>query len=81
MSIDTRAAAFCEYVLRPMTNDLREILEQLSQLNIGISQATIRRTVFVLGCWHMVGEVIRGASYVAVTWIICQAVVQVWPLL
>lgn len=80
MSLDTRIAAFFEYVLRPLTEDIRLILEQLKYLNIGITQDTIKKTTFALGLWHLCGELIRAASYIAVTWVICQTVQVIWPL-
>ena len=71
---DQRIAAFVEYVLRPLSDDWRQIMEQVRSLNIGITQETIRRTCFALGLWHLTGEVIRAVCYVVITWIVCQTV-------
>lgn len=77
--LDTaRVSAFVEYVLRPLSEDWRLILEQLKSLNIGITQQTIKQTCFVLGLWHLGGEVIRAICYILITWIVCQTIVQVW---
>ena len=76
MSLD-RVAAFTEYVFRPLTNDIRQILEQLRSLNIGITQETVKEVTFALGLWHLTGEVIRAVSYVVIVWMVCQAVVHV----
>ena len=63
--------AFVEYVVRPMTEDIKAILDQLVALNIGISQQTIRRVALAMGCWHLLGEVIRAVSYIIIVWMVC----------
>jgi hypothetical protein len=78
---EQRIAAFVEYVLRPLSEDWRVILEQVKSLDIGLTQETIKVTAFALGLWHLGGEIIRAVSYILITWLICQAVVQIWPLL
>ena len=72
-----RIGAFVEYVMRPMSEDWRQILDQLKSLNIGITQETIKEVTFALGLWHLTGEVIRAATYVVVVWMVCQVVVHV----
>lgn len=79
--IDQRLAAFCEYVMRPMTEDIRLILQELSSLKIGISQDTIKSITLTLGLWHLASELIRAFCYIGVTAVICYTLVQVWPLL
>ena len=74
----TRIAAFTEYVLRPLSEDWRLILEQVKSLNIGLTQETIKQTCFALGLWHLVGETIRASCYIIVTWIVCQTILSVW---
>ena len=76
-----RIATFIEYVLRPLSEDWRLILEQLKSLNIGLTQDTIKQTCFALGCWHLLGELLRAGSYIAVTWIICQTLLALWPII
>ena len=71
---ETRIAAFCEYVLRPLSEDWRLIIEQLKSLNIGITQETIKETTFALGLWHLTGEIIRAITYVLITIVICQTI-------
>ena len=78
---EQRIAAFVEYVLRPLSEDWRVILEQLKSLNIGITQDTVRRTALTLGLWHLIGESIRAISYIMVTWVICQTIQVIWPRL
>ena len=73
-----RIGAFTEYVIRPMTEDIRQILEQLRSLNIGITQQTVKDVTFALGLWHLMGEVIRAISYVAIAWLVCRVVQSVW---
>ena len=79
--IEQRIAAFVEYVLRPLSEDWRLILEQLKSMNVGLTPRLIKQTCLVLGCWHLIGELVRAASYIAVTWLICQTVQAIWPLL
>ena len=74
---ETRIAAFVEYVLRPLSEDWRIIIEQLKQLNVGITQDTVNRICFALGMWHLAGELIRAFCYIFITWIICQTVVKI----
>ena len=78
MSLDTRIAAFVEYVIRPLSEDWRLIIQELKSLNIGITQDTLKQVTFALGLWHLMGEIIRACSYIAVTWVICRTVVSVW---
>ena len=76
LNID-RIHAFVEYVLRPLSDDWRKILEEARSLNIGITQQTVKEVTFALGLWHLTGEVIRAVSYVVIVWMVCQAVVHV----
>lgn len=75
---ETRIAAFTEYVLRPLVEDWRKILEELRSLNIGITQQTVKQACFALGLWHVLGEVIRAVCYVLIVWIVCHTVLLVW---
>ena len=76
MSLE-RWGAFLEYVIRPMSEDWRQILDQLKSLNIGITQQTVKEVTFALGLWHLGGEVLRAVTYIVVVWMVCQAVVLV----
>ena len=67
-------AAFVEYVLRPLSEDWRLILEKVKELDLPLTPDLIQRTAMALGLWHVLGEVIRAVCYVAVTWIVCQTV-------
>ena len=71
---ETRIAAFTEYVLRPLSDDWRAILDQVKSLNIGLTQNTIKDTCFALGLWHLTGEIIRAVTYVLITLIICHTI-------
>ena len=73
-----RIGAFLEYVMRPMVEDWRAILEQLKSLNIGITQQTVKEVTFALGLWHLTGEVVRAVTYIVVVMLVCNAVVHVW---
>ena len=76
--LDARIQAFVEYVLRPLSEDWRQILEELRSLNIGLTAETVKDVAFALGLWHLTGELIRACSYVAIAWLVCHAVVAVW---
>ena len=80
MSVDTRVAAFIEYVVRPLSEDWRLIIEKVKELDFPITPQLIQNTAMALGLWHLAGEVIRAISYLGITWIICQTVQVVWPL-
>ena len=75
---ETRYAAFIEYIIRPMSEDIRLIMEKLVELKLPITPDLIKGTAIALGLWHLCGEIIRACSYIAVTWIICEAVKVVW---
>ena len=72
-----RWGAFLEHVIRPMSEDWKQILSELRNLNIGLTQQTVKDVTFAIGLWHLTGEVIRAATYVVVVWMVCQAVVLV----
>ena len=73
-----RIGAFLEYVMRPMAEDWRAILDQLKSLNIGITQQTVKEVTFALGLWHLTGELLRAVTYIVVVMLVCNAVVHVW---
>ena len=69
---DERLAAFIEYVIRPLSDDWRQILDRIKGLNIGLTQESVRKICFSLGIWHLIGELIRATSYILIVWIVCQ---------
>lgn len=75
---ENRIRAFTEYVLRPLSEDWRKILEELRSLNIGLTQQTVQEICLALGLWHLAGELIRAACYLGIVWIICQTIQLVW---
>ena len=75
---EERVGAFVEYVLRPLSEDWRAILDQLKSLNIGITQQTVKEVTFALGLWHLTGELLRAVTYIVVVGMVCHAVVSVW---
>ena len=78
LSLD-QIAAFTEYVARPMTEDIRLILDRVKELNLPITEEMVKKTAIAIGIWHIIGELIRAVTYVAITWIICQTVmVALW---
>ena len=70
--IDARQiAAFTEYVLRPMSDDWRQILEKLQQLNLPISDSLIRECAKRLVQVRLIQEVIRAITYIVIVGVVC----------
>ena len=70
--IDARqVAAFTEYVLRPMSDDWRQIVEKLQQLNLPISEALIRECATRLVAVRLIQEVIRAVTYIVIVGVVC----------
>ena len=72
-----RIGAFVEYILRPICEDIRIICEKLKELNLPLSEETIRRSIVLLGRYHLLGECIRAVCYVVICGMICWTVIQV----
>ena len=70
-----RLGAFCEYILRPLIDDIRQIIYQLKESGLTLSEETIRRSILLLGRYHLLGECIRAVCYVVVTLIVSWACV------
>lgn len=71
---ETRIAAFVEFVLRPMAEDWRLILDRIKDLGLPLDAATLRSVATTVGRWHVIGEVIRAVSYVGIVWLVCTTV-------
>ena len=69
-----RMGAFIEYVLRPMTEDIRVILEKAKELNLPITEELVKKVGFGLVISHLISEIIRAITYITITYIICQTV-------
>ena len=72
-----RIGAFVEYILRPMTDDIRRILEYLKQLDLPITETTIKRGLLVLIGSHLFVECLRAGTYIVIALIVCRAVIVV----
>ena len=70
-------AAFAEYVVRPLSEDWRKILEELRALQLPITPQEIRRLAVWLGCWHLLVELLRAVTYVTIAVVVCHTVAQV----
>ena len=76
--MDSRVlGAFIEYVLRPITQDIRGILDRLQELNLIITERTIRRVTIGLGILYLGRELIRFITYLGVTWILGHVALRV----
>ena len=76
-----RIGAFIEYTLRPLTGDIREILECLKNLSPPLSERLIRQACVGVRLAHLAGEALRAVTYVAVTWAVCWTALQLLPQL
>ena len=72
-----RIGAFVEYVLRPLSEDWRLILERLRELNLPLSDGVLRDTAKAIVTTHLVHELIRAATYIIITGLVCHAVIRV----
>lgn len=67
-----RVGAFVEYVIRPLSEDWKVILDQLKALNIGVTPELLKQTTIALGLWHLAGELLRALCYITIVVIVCQ---------
>ena len=69
--------AFAEYVIRPMTDDIRQILEKAKELNLPISEKLIMDVTHTLTITYLVGELLRLITYIAIVVVVCITVTHV----
>jgi len=74
-----RIGAFIEYVARPLTEDIRVILERAQQLNLPITEKVLFRVGGGLALAHLAGEIVRAITYIVITGIVCRTVLQILP--
>ena len=60
-----------------MAEDIRIILEKANALNLPLSESLIKQVGTGLAISHLAGEIIRGLTYISITWVICQTVLLV----
>lgn len=68
-----RIGAFVEYVLRPMSDDIRSVVEELKTLGWPISEALVRETSLLWAKALIQRELVRATSYIIITTCICLA--------
>ena len=66
-----RLAAFVEYVARPLTDDLKQILEQLNTLGFRYDSEVLLTAARQLILCHIGLEVLRNVVYLLMTSLIC----------
>lgn len=66
-----RIAAFVEYVVRPLTDDLKQILEQLNKLGFRYDTETILNMVRHLVICHIGLELLRSSVYLLMAGLVC----------
>lgn len=64
-------AAFVEYVLRPLTDDLKQILEQLGKLGFAWDARALMSVTQCLVLCHIGMELFRNVVYLLMTGAIC----------
>lgn len=74
-------AAFVEYVIRPMSEDWKIILEQAKQLNLPLTESLLKKLTLAFGLWHLTGEILRALTYIGIAWIVCQTLIKICPIL
>lgn len=74
-----QAAAFVEYVLRHMSEDIKEIISELKALGFPISEEIVKYVVRKCLVTHIVLEIIKWATYLSITWMVCKTVIRVVP--
>lgn len=72
-----RMGAFVEYCVKPITDDVREILERGERLGLFSDPAVIKKAVLLLGVAHFLSELIRAGTYIVITWLICEAALKI----
>ena len=72
-----RWGAFAEYVIRPMTEDIRIILEKLKELSPPLSEPLVRQVGLGLLLAHLAGEFLRAVTYIAITFLVCQTALRI----
>ena len=75
--IEERIGAFIEYTLRPLSEDVRLILERLKELNLPLTEENIRHALLLLGRYHIMGEFIRAVTYIVISGMTCYTVIRV----
>ena len=76
-----RIGAFIEYTLRPLTGDIREILDALKMLSPPLSERLIRQACVGVLLAHLAGELLRAITYITVTGVVCWTAFQLLPFL
>ena len=66
-----RLAAFVEYVARPLTDDLKQILEQLNKLGFRYDSQTLLTAAKHLVICHVGLELMRNILYLLMTGMVC----------
>lgn len=58
--------AFVEYVVRPLSDDWRQILEKMQELKLPITEKAIKQVCIALGFFNLIKEIIRSITYVVI---------------
>lgn len=69
--------AFVEYVVRPMTEDWRLILDRMVELKLVPTQENLKAIGKQIAMAHVVSECVRAAVAITIAWLVCRAAVAV----
>jgi hypothetical protein len=72
-----RIKAFVEYVLRPLSEDWRIILEKVKELDLPLTEESLTQCMETLGKYHLAMELLRSITYILITFLVCRAVIVV----
>lgn len=75
--IAERVGAIAEYVMRPLVEDVRVILEKLKELNFPLSERVVKDTVDSCIFGIVIAEFMRMITYITITVIVCVTVFHV----
>lgn len=65
-----RLGAFVEYCLRPLAEDVREILALVDRLQLPLEKEFLKSLASYFITMRIFQEILRYASYLAITWIV-----------
>lgn len=72
-----RIGSIVEFLVRPLVEDIRVILEKLKELNFPLSERVVKDTVDTCIFGIVITELLRALTYLAITVIVCVTVFHV----
>ena len=72
-----KMAGFVEYTMRPLTEDVKEIVKALEKIGPPFTKDIIYEVAGKIALVHLACRIIEYASYIAITYIVCSTVIHV----